>query len=161
MRGTLAERFEAKVDRSGGEDACHYWTAAHLPRGYGLIGAGGKYGKQLLAHRVAWELAHGMSVPEGLFVLHSCDEPRCVNERHLSVGTHQQNLDQMKARNRHPGPRMKGKEHPLAKISEETVLEMRRRYSGGRGQLTALSREFGMSKSQTSRILRGTSWGHL
>ncbi len=82
MRGTLKERFEAKVDRSGGPDACHPWTASLDGAGYGQMKDGGKV---VRAHRVAYRFAKGDPGP--LDVLHSCDNPPCQNDRHLFLGT--------------------------------------------------------------------------
>jgi hypothetical protein len=63
------------------------------PNGYGQIG-GTVDGRQerKYAHRLAWELANNRPVPDGLVVMHSCDNPRCVNPSHLSVGTQSQNI---------------------------------------------------------------------
>ncbi|MFB9187253.1 HNH endonuclease signature motif containing protein [Dactylosporangium sucinum] len=56
--------------------------------------------KLLLAHRVAWEVANGQPIPDGLQVLHSCDNPPCCNPAHLSIGTQAENMQQMVARGR-------------------------------------------------------------
>jgi hypothetical protein len=89
-------RFFAKVDLSGGVDECRIWTAGTNPSGYGTFWFRGKMEK---AHRVAWILKHG-SIPtiEGwpqVLVLHKCDTPRCVNPRHLFLGTQQDNMRDM------------------------------------------------------------------
>lgn len=68
-------RFWAKVNRSGGPDACWEWTASTKSSGYGGFWVGGRV---LRSHRVAYEIANG-PIPEGAVVCHHCDNPPCCN----------------------------------------------------------------------------------
>jgi HNH endonuclease len=76
------ERFYQKV-RVDGASGCHLWLGARTAFGHGRLSRGGAW---CSAHRFAWELEHG-PVAEGLYVLHRCTTPGCVNTRHLFVGT--------------------------------------------------------------------------
>lgn len=88
------DRFWSRVDKDG---ACWEWAGARHPQGYGVFSAGGR---SLRAHRFAFQLANG-PIPEGMFVLHSCDNPPCVNPAHLRLGSHADNMRDMSARRRH------------------------------------------------------------
>jgi hypothetical protein len=88
MIASLEERFWAKVEKSG---ECWEWTAAKLPRGHGVIGLGGRDGGNALAHRVSYELAHG-TLAGGLVLHHECENPGCVNPRHLKPMTQVEHL---------------------------------------------------------------------
>jgi hypothetical protein len=135
-------------------DACWDWNGRPGSKGYGVFKIGRK---EYRAHVVAYRLFVG-EVGSGLEILHSCDRPICVNPHHLSAGTHAENMAQSAARKRARG--MIGEEHHQAKIVEPIVLEIRRRAKEGEVQ-AALAREFGLSDSQTSRIVRSQSWSHV
>jgi hypothetical protein len=91
-RRSLEARFMAKV-KIDPISGCHNWTGAIAGGGYGQFGVG-RGSKVCRAHRVAYELAHG-PIPPGQIVRHECNNRRCVNPEHLTIGTHQDNMDDM------------------------------------------------------------------
>jgi hypothetical protein len=98
---TPEELFWQKVDKSPGQGPagdCWQWTAFKTKTGYGKLTI---HKEQWLAHRYSYQLANG-APKEGLYILHSCDNPSCVNPAHLRAGTQQENVADMDARNRRP-----------------------------------------------------------
>lgn len=96
LRGLpLDRRMEAQTDKSAGPAGCWPWKG-NLTRGYGRVNIGRIKAKP---HRVAWEMANG-PIPAGMFVLHRCDNPACVNPAHLAIGTHDDNMADMVTRGR-------------------------------------------------------------
>lgn len=91
-----APRFWGRVDRTGD---CWMWQGARQGNGYGVLSW---HCARRPAHRVAFRLANGAE-PEGLEVLHSCDEPRCVNPSHLRAGTHAENMMDVSLHGYHHG----------------------------------------------------------
>lgn len=91
----MTNRFYAKV-KINATNGCHEWTGALSNKGYGRFAV---KRKNRHAHRVAWQLANG-PIPDGLWVLHKCDNPRCVNPKHLFLGTVLDNSRDMIAKGR-------------------------------------------------------------
>ena len=119
----VAERFRAKVDERG-DDECWLWCGARTKDGYGILSAGRRGDPPLRAHRVAYELHYG-PVPEGLHVLHTCDNPPCCNPAHLYAGTNAQNIADKVARGRQSRTALQGSRNPCAVLNETIVREIR------------------------------------
>lgn len=145
------KRFWDKVDQSGGADVCWPWLASRMGSGYGQF----YLGRIMGAHRAAYEIAKG-PVPAELYVLHSCDNKLCCNPAHLSLGTHQDNMDDMTSRQR----RAVGERHPLAKLTAENVIEIRRLRAAGVRSPT-ISRKFGVTPRLIRKVLDGQGWRHV
>lgn len=146
------ERFNSHVNRAG---TCHTWTGA---RG----GFRGQYGvltinaERWYAHRAAWVIVHGQ-IPDGLCVLHRCDNPPCVNPEHLFLGTNADNTNDMVVKGRARGGGLVGEMHGRSKLTESAVREIRERYSSGEPQ-RKLAAEFGVCKSVLARAVHGQTW---
>lgn len=102
-RRSLEERFWEKVDIRG-LDECWLWVGRGPSWQHARIRLGGKEGPNEGVHRVAWILTYGQ-IPEGLWVLHRCDTPRCVNPKHLFLGTVFDNNQDRHAKGRYSVPR--------------------------------------------------------
>lgn len=94
----LSERLSTKMKPQG---ECLVFTGHRNWKGYGEIRSGPDNGfRKLMAHRAAWELNSG-PIPEGLVVMHTCDNPPCCNPSHLRLGTVADNQADMKKKGRH------------------------------------------------------------
>lgn len=146
-------RYEAKVDRSAGPDACHPWRGAKNNGGYGQI----RIDKRLyLAHRIGWELAFG-PIPDGLCVCHRCDVRGCQNPQHWFLGTIAENNADRHAKGRTRVGRVHGSRHPNAKLTEAQVVEIRRLAAAGTSQGEIAAR-FGVEQTNVSSIVRRLTW---
>ena len=146
--------LEDKLRFSGwdvNDNGCWLWNGT-LSHGYGLVSVDGG---QLLTHRAAYETWVG-PIPEGMYVCHECDTPRCMNPDHLFVGTNQDNLADMRSKRRHSY----GERRYNARLTEAKVLEARRLRREGVPVLTLAAR-FGVSKRQIYKVTNGEQWKHL
>lgn len=148
----LADRFNRYAQRAG-NDECWVWTGTRSRQGYGTIRYGGKNSS---AHRLSYEIHKG-KIPDGYFVCHTCDNPSCVNPRHLFVGTPQKNVDDMISKNRQVN--LRGEQHGGSKLRTEQVLEMRNLF--GTLSLNQLAKRYAVSKQAILRIKQGKVWAHV
>ena len=148
---TLLDSFWSRVHKT---DSCWNWTAGKSGEGYGRFGAGRRYGLSEYAHRISWAIHFGI-IPDNLHVLHRCDNPSCVNPKHLFLGTHQDNmLDRdTKGRNAH----LSGEKAGNSKLTEAQVLGI---LTDNRSR-KVIAKEYGISRMQVSNIVNRKSWRHI
>lgn len=157
FEGTVPDRFnidlryESKVDRSGGPDACHPWTAAVNEAGYGLFRA---EDRMRSAQRWAYEKYVGPLGPE-LVIRHTCDNPPCHNRSHWIPGTPQENTQDMIDRGRTPD--RSGSKNGRSKLTEDQVREIRSRD----GSAKSIAAQYGVSKSLVGMIRARQVWTHV
>jgi hypothetical protein len=150
-RPTTEQRYEAKVDRSGGPDACHPWTAARNKAGYGLFCHDG----ETLAGRWAYKHYVGQ-LEDGEHIRHTCDNPPCQNRRHWLTGSNYDNQMDKVERNRQYRPT--GTKNPKAVLDWETVERIRAESTGARGEQIRLAEKYGVTNRNISEILRNKTW---
>lgn len=170
----IKQRIDEKTDRIPFSD-CIIWTGASSGR-YGSILFNGKIRP---VHRVVLEIS-GVQIPKGFEVLHSCDVGLCINKLHLSVGTHAENMSDMKKKGRQKS--IKGENHwtrknkelavliaktnikkahksgfenSYAKVTKEILVNLRADYESNKNQtLTDLGLKFKIGKETTRKILK-------
>ncbi len=158
--GTLKQRFEKHLSNGvvneGGCILCYVPDGEKYSRISFGVGCRGKSARPKFAHRVAYELKHG-KIPDGLHVLHRCDNPACANVDHLFLGTPSDNMADKVAKNR----QIKGSMHVLSKLTESQVLEIRSKYTKTRGSLTNLAKEYGVRKQTIMKVVKREIWRHV
>lgn len=113
------------------------------------------------AHRVSWTLLIGL-IPREMHVLHKCDNPLCVNPDHLFLGNNQDNVrDKMQKRRHFTGERKRGSDCRWAKLTEKDVIDIRNRNYSVRGSKSVTAKEYGISASSVTWILKGRNWQHI
>ena len=150
VRGTLEGRFWPKV-KKGLADECWEWQASLDTKGYGNFGVkkDGRFVMQR-AHRIAFELSTG-SIVGKLVVRHSCDNRRCCNPAHLSLGTQSDNMRD--AVERHRLPRA-GEHNGRAKLRKDDIIKIR----CSQESLRVLSERYGVAKSTVASARSGQTW---
>jgi hypothetical protein len=141
------ERFVERVPEAG----CWLWLGATNESGYGRFSFGGR---NSFAHRVSYELHIG-AIPDGLWVLHRCDVPCCVNPAHFFLGTRSDNVSDAVAKNR-LRPR-RGEENGRAKLTVNDVAFIRDSGLPAR----ALAKLLGMSPVTIWDIRAARIWKHV
>ena len=160
MDNKTLTRFLSKINTAGPTmphmaTPCWEWTGYLNLYGYGDFKFYGPEPRQVKSHRVMWEHFHGRPVPDGLFVLHECDNPACCRPDHLRAGTQSENMLDMHKRGRHNAP---------TRLTKKQADEIRQRHRGlprasdpADFQAT-LAAEYGVAQSTVSRIINNRLW---
>lgn len=147
----LIERIENRIFYS--PCGCWYWLGNLNENLRAKITIEGK-SKQV--SRVIYELVKG-KIPDGLFALHTCDNPMCVNPDHLFLGTKKENSIDMVKKGRCRAPM--GSKSGMSKLTDEQVLEIRS--LKGKMTLKQIGKRFGITAANACSITRGDTWKHL
>ncbi len=158
------KRFWPKV-REGAPDECWEWQGSRLKTGYGQFAV--SRSRAALAHRMSWELANG-PIPDGMHVLHHCDNPPCVNPAHLFLGSNEDNIADRVAKGRSPAGRhhwtaqrpnrvARGSRSGTAKLSEADAGKIRELRRAGYTQQEIADR-FGVSRATVYLIQENKRW---
>lgn len=162
------KRFEAKITKRG-PDECWEWRGSKTIEGYGRFGIGTTL---YLSNRIAWVIENG-PIPDGMLVLHSCDNPRCCNTNHFFLGTHLTNTRDKLAKGRgnhakgdrqarrlHPELFPIGEDHYCCRFKESDVREIRRLADEG-FILRDIAKDRGVSYNAIRKIVLRISWKHV
>jgi hypothetical protein len=153
MSYVLDDRFWSKVSKNGNGE-CWEWTACKYQDGYGQF----RVGESIkMSHRLSYQHHFG-DIPNGMFVCHKCDNPKCVNPEHLFLGTHKENMTDMASKKRARGAR--GQSHHLSKMTPEKVKSLRTERANG-ASLNCLAKKYGISAPSVYNIVIRKNWAHL
>lgn len=148
-----------RVVKLPGEDACWEWTGRRMKDGYGRPHI--TKTESVLAHRLSYELHIG-PIPDGLCVLHRCDNPPCVRPSHLFLGTRADNAADMihKGRRRPDSVQPRGAHHPAARLTDAHVREIRSLSANG-WTYKRLGAKYGVHPMHIGLIVRRKRWAHV
>ena len=148
------ERFLKRV-QTDDPDKCWNWLGSSNKKGWH-----GQWRNQSggieLAHRAAWRLMKG-SIPQGMCVLHHCDNPVCVNPTHLFLGSQSDNCKDMWAKGRARPKTNYGEKHGMSKLNSEKVLEIRSSNLSNK----ELGEKFSVSSTTICDVRKRRIWKHL
>jgi hypothetical protein len=149
------DKFYRHVNR-GSDDECWEWKASRDRKGYGQFHIGKK---SIRSHRVSW-IVHFGEIPEGLHVLHHCDNPPCCNPHHLFLGTNRDNaLDrECKGRGNKINAKNRGEGHGMSKLTNEQVLEILELLKDVNCSLREIGDKFGVSRDTIYSIKMKLRW---
>lgn len=153
-------RFWSKAKKS--VHGCWEWQGALQENGYGVFNTG--RGKTESAHRYAYRLTFG-HIPDGMVIMHSCDNRRCVRPDHLKLGTYKENNHDAIDKGRMRYSPRRGEGHPNSKLTEEQVRLMRSWWAKRKQctgvTLESLARYFGVGRGTVMKVVHHEAWQHV
>lgn len=150
----LDQRFFALVGRKT-ESGCILWAGSFNHKGYGQIRITEK-DMPNGAHRIAYQLMVG-PIPDGLHVLHHCDNRACINPVHLFLGTNLDNMNDKISK----GRQTRGEENGGAKLTAEKVREIRARYALGKESMVRIAKDYKIHYYTVHMVVRRKRWQHV
>jgi hypothetical protein len=148
------ERFLSKVKIDFRKKRCWEWTGWVCNSGYGSLLF---RRKNTMAHRVSYTLFVG-PIPDGLCVLHKCDNKTCVRPTHLWVGTHQENTQDMIKKGRKTDTSKYLNIHRPTKLSPNQVIEIRKKFKKRIYTHKMLAKEYKVSQANIAAITSLKTW---
>lgn len=139
-------------------DECVIWPFCKDKDGYGRLRMNG----ERRAHRAIYKAVKG-GIPQACELMHVCDTPSCVNPRHLSPGTHKQNMQDMRAKGRAAVIQIdnRGEAHPKTLLQNEDILAIRADYAKNRTSQGVIAERYRISRQAVSDIVRRVTWKHI
>jgi len=155
--GFFKDRLDGKYTINP-KTGCWEWNGVLDSHGYGTIYAGiGIYPRTWKAHRYAWRVYNG-EIPDGIFVCHKCDNPKCINPEHLFLGTALDNTTDMDKKGR--CTRASGNDHYKATLNINTVSEIKKDIINGFTKAEIMAK-YHIGDSKYSEIRKGRSWKNV
>ena len=145
---TPSDTFMLRVNKIA--SGCWEWSGTRNNYGYGIILEKGE--KPIRAHRFSYELFVG-KIPDGMVIMHTCDNPPCVNPEHLKLGTKLDNNRDAHKKGRRPN----GEKSHFAKLTESQVISI---LNDTRKQFE-IAKDYNVGQDHISRIKSGKQWKHL
>lgn len=149
------ERFIRKVEKTEG---CWFWRGGTRPNGYGHLQVGGRGGQSLSAHRFSYMMHKCEVIPDGLVVMHTCDNRNCVNPAHLVLGTQKDNMADMWVKGRGRPAITRGEASPKAKLTDERVRFIHAHPELGHKEIADM---WGLSPNAVRGVRIGRTWTHI
>lgn len=164
----IKKRLTKNSERKG---TCLIWKNSLIHSGYGLFKIRSRtklddlsektcYGKSFTCgvHRVSYRVWNG-KIPKGKFVLHKCDNRSCIEPSHLFLGDHHDNMKDMMGKGRQN--KRPGEKHHMVKLTNEIVMEIRKRYVEEKLSQIQLGKLYNCSSITIHNIVKRKSWKHI
>lgn len=152
----LLIKFTSKYDIKD-DDECWEWKASKNKKGYGCGCWINSLKKNIKAHRLSYMIHNNTLIDETTMILHSCDNPSCVNPKHLRPGTALENSQDARSRGRIALNKKRGIEHPQNKLTEQQVLEIRE----ASGKQRDIAKQYNINRRLVWAIKHNVLWKHI